>query len=65
MRSGRRRCYLPKRALTRLRIPPNSRIGELLLHHWISADYSSPSWEDQVQTEHPGKDEGGEHQAQE
>ncbi|AMP05769.1 hypothetical protein CPter291_3490 [Collimonas pratensis] len=43
----------------------NSRIGELLPHHWISADYFLPSWEGQVQTEHPGKDEGDEHQTQE
>ncbi|MDM0072576.1 hypothetical protein [Variovorax sp. J31P207] len=32
---------------------PNSRIGEWLPHHWISADYSLSSWEGQVQTEHP------------
>jgi hypothetical protein len=43
----------------------NSRIVELLPHHWTSADYSLQSWEGQVQTEHPGKDEGDEHQAQE
>jgi hypothetical protein len=56
---------LPKRALTRLPMLPNSRIGELLPHHWISADYSLPSWEGQVQTDHPDKDEGEESQAQE
>jgi len=43
---------------------PNSRIGELLPHHWISADYSLPSWESQIQTELPSKDEGEEHYAQ-
>lgn len=42
---------------------PNSRIGKLLPHHWISADYSLPSWEGQ--TEHPGKAKGEEQQAQE
>ena len=48
-----------------------STIGELLPHHWISADYSLPSWEGQViisirlQIEHPDKDEGEEPQAQE
>jgi hypothetical protein len=31
-------------SLTRLPTLPNSRIGELLPHHWISADYSLPSW---------------------
>lgn len=46
--------------LTRLPKLPNSRIGEFLPYHWISADYSLPSWEGQIQTEHPGKDEGGE-----
>ncbi len=51
--------------MTRLPMLPNSRIGELLSHHWISADYSLPSWEGQVQTELPGKDEGDESQAQE
>lgn len=59
------RCYLPKRALTRLPMLPNSRIGELLPHHWISSDYSLPSWEGQVQTEHPDKDECDKPQAQE
>ncbi len=44
---------------------PNSRIGEWLPHHRILADYSLPSWEGQVQTELPGKDEGDEPQAQE
>ena len=58
------RCYLPKRVLTRLPMLPNSRIGELLPHHWISADYSLPSWEGQVQTELLGKEEGEEQQAQ-
>jgi hypothetical protein len=53
------------RALTRLPTLPNSRIGELLPHHWISADYSLPSWSGQVQTELPAKGEGDEHQAQE
>lgn len=43
---------------------PNSRIGELLPHHRISADYSLPSWYVQVQTELPGKDEGDESQGQ-
>jgi hypothetical protein len=57
--------YLPKRALTRLPMLPNSRIGELLPHHWISADYSLSSWEGQVQTERRAKDEGDEPQAQE
>jgi hypothetical protein len=52
-------------ALTRLPMLPNSRIGELLPHHWILADYSLPSWEGQVQTEHPDKDEGDEPQTQE
>lgn len=31
----------------------------------LSADYSLPSWESQVQTEHPASDEGEEPQAQE
>jgi hypothetical protein len=44
---------------------PISGIGKLLPHHRISADYSLPSWEGQVQTEHPAKGEGDEHQAQE
>ena len=52
-------------SLDRLPTLSNSRIRELLPHHWISADYSMPSWEGQVQTEHPAKDEGGEPQAQE
>jgi hypothetical protein len=57
--------------LPRLPTLPNSRIGELLPHYWISADYSFPSWEGQVitsirlQTEHPDKGEGEEPQAQE
>jgi len=54
------RYYVPKRALTRLPKLLNSRIAELLPHHWISADYSLPSWEGQVQTELLGKDEGEE-----
>lgn len=44
---------------------PNSRIGELLPQYWISADCSLPSWEGQVQTEFPAKEEGEEHQAHE
>src|SRR5471030_372721 len=44
---------------------PNSRIGELLPHHRISADSPWPLWEAQVQTELPGKGEGDEHQAHE
>jgi hypothetical protein len=43
----------------------HSRVRELLPHHRISADYSLPSWEGQVQTELPGKGEGEEQQAQE
>ena len=54
-----------KRVLTRLPALPNSRIGELRPHHWILADYSLPSWESQVQTEHPAKVEGEEREAQE
>ncbi len=38
---------------------------ELLPHHWLSADYSLPSWEGQVHAEHPDKEEGDEPQAQE
>jgi hypothetical protein len=57
--------YFPKQALTRLPTLPISRTGELLPHHWVSVDYSLPSWEGQVQTELPGKDEGDEQQAQE
>ena len=58
-------CYLPKRALTLLPTLPDSRIGQFLPHYWVSADYSLPLWERQVQTEPPGKDEGDQHQAQE
>jgi hypothetical protein len=53
--------YLPKRALTRLPMLPR----ELLPHHRISADYSLPSCEGQVQTELPAEEEGEEQQAQE
>ncbi|MEB0012061.1 hypothetical protein QN379_19910 [Glaciimonas sp. Gout2] len=56
---------MSKQALTRLPMLTNSRIGELLPHHWISADYSLPSWPGQVQTKHPAKDEGDEAQAKE
>jgi hypothetical protein len=44
---------------------PDSRSGEWLPHSCISADYSLPSWEGQVQTEHPAKAEGEEREAQE
>jgi hypothetical protein len=36
-----------------------------LPHNWISADYSLPSWEGQVQSQHPAKAEGEEREAQE
>jgi hypothetical protein len=57
-------AYL-KDVLQRLPTQRDSAIGELLPHRWISADYSLPSWEGQVQTELPAKDEGEEQQAQE
>jgi hypothetical protein len=53
---------LAKHALTDSAHEPH---WELLPHQWISADYSLPSWERQVQTELSAKDEGEEQQAQE
>ncbi|ANN77846.1 hypothetical protein BAU07_12720 [Bordetella flabilis] len=50
---------------TRLPTQKNHQIAELPPHHWISADYPLPSWEGQVQTELPAKDEGEDQQAQE
>lgn len=44
---------------------PDSRIGDGLPHNAISAAYSLPSWEGQVQTEHAAKSEGEEREAQE
>jgi hypothetical protein len=44
---------------------PDSRIGDGLPHNAISAAYSLPSWEGQVQTEHAAKSEGEEREAHE
>jgi hypothetical protein len=56
---------MPKRAPTRLPTLPNRRIGDLPQHHWISANYSLPSWQGQVQTKFLANEEGAEQQHEE
>lgn len=43
----------------------NSRIGEGLTHHWVSANHSESPWEAQVQAKHPHQGEREETQAEE
>ncbi len=55
----------PKRALTRSPVCPFSRIGQFMPYRRILAAPPWPSWEAQVQTEHPDKDEGEKRESEE